>query len=49
MEVNLLKNLDNPNIVAYKESFLTPNQLIIVMEYCEGNSNQSVTIFKFSG
>jgi serine/threonine protein kinase len=37
MEVNLLKNLDHPNIVAYKESFLTSNQLIIVMEYCEGN------------
>lgn len=35
MEVNLLKNLDHPNIVAYKESFLTSNQLIIVMEYCE--------------
>lgn len=25
MEVNLLKNLDHPNIVAYKESFLTSN------------------------
>lgn len=37
MEVNLLKNLEHPNIVAYKESFLTSNQLIIVMEYCEGN------------
>lgn len=36
MEVNLLKNLDHANIVAYKESFLTSNQLIIVMEYCEG-------------
>ena len=36
MEVNLLKNLNHPNIVAYKESFLTSNQLIIVMEYCEG-------------
>jgi NIMA (never in mitosis gene a)-related kinase len=36
MEVNLLKNLNHPNIVSYKESFLTSNMLIIVMEYCEG-------------
>lgn len=36
MEVNLLRNLDHPNIVKYKESFLTSNLLIIVMEYCEG-------------
>ena len=35
LEVNLLKNLKHPNIVDYKESFLTPNQLVIVMEYCE--------------
>ena len=38
MEVDLLKNLNHPNIVSYKESFLTSNQLIIVMEYCEGTS-----------
>lgn len=36
MEVNLLKNLDHCHIVAYKESFLTANLLVIVMEYCEG-------------
>ena len=35
LEVNLLKNLKHPNIVEYKESFLTPSQLIIIMEYCE--------------
>ena len=35
LEVNLLKNLKHPNIVEYKESFLSPNSLIIVMEYCE--------------
>ena len=35
MEVNLLKNLDHPNIVQYKESFLTTNMLVIIMEYCE--------------
>lgn len=38
MEAGLLKNLDHPNIVAYKESFLGDNSLIIVMEYCEGKS-----------
>ena len=35
-EAGLLKNLDHPNIVAYKESFLGHNTLIIIMEYCEG-------------
>lgn len=47
MEVNLLKNLNHPNIVAYKESYLTSNQLIIVMEYCEGN-HSSLLIPKYS-
>jgi serine/threonine protein kinase len=37
-EVNLLKNLDSPNIVAYKDSFYSQGMLIIVMEYCEGKS-----------
>lgn len=36
LEVNLLRNLEHPNIVAYKEMFLSQNQLIILMEYCEG-------------
>jgi len=35
MEVNLLKNLDHPNIVRYKESFVTKTQMAIIMEYCE--------------
>ena len=35
-EAGLLKNLNHPNIVAYKESFLGHNTLIIIMEYCEG-------------
>ena len=34
MEAGLLKNLEHSNIVAYKESFLSQNNLIIVMEYC---------------
>lgn len=38
MEVNLLKNLDHPNIVTYKESFCSPTQLVIIMEYCEGKN-----------
>ena len=36
LEVNLLKNLTHPNIVAYKESFLLPGMMIIIMEFCEG-------------
>ena len=38
MEAGLLKNLNHPNIVAYKESFLGNNSLIIIMEYCDGKS-----------
>ena len=38
LEAGLLKNLDHPNIVAYKESFLGKNNLTIVMEYCEGKA-----------
>ena len=36
MEVNLLKNLQHPNIVAYKTSFIAQGILVIIMEYCEG-------------
>jgi len=36
-EVNLLKALNHPNIVAYKTSFITQGLLIIIMEYCEGS------------
>lgn len=35
LEVNLLKNLDHPHIVAYKQSYFTLEKLIIIMEYCE--------------
>ena len=38
MEAGLLKNLNHPNIVGYKESFLGNNNLTIIMEYCEGKS-----------
>ena len=39
LEVNLLKNLTHPNIVAYKESFLLLGMMIIIMEFCEGKLN----------
>ncbi len=37
-QVELLRNLHHPNIVGYKDSFLTPRKdhLCIVMEYCDG-------------
>ena len=40
MEAQLLKNLEHPNIVGYKDSFLDTRSkiLVIIMEYCEGKS-----------
>ena len=35
LEVNLLKNLNHPNIVGYKESFVEQKTLMIIMEFCE--------------
>ena len=35
MEAGLLKNLVHPNIVEYKESFLSQDHLTIIMEHCE--------------
>lgn len=35
MEASVLKNLNHPNIVGYKESFLGNNNLTIIMDYCE--------------
>ena len=37
-EVELLRRLNHPNIVGYRESFLTQSkaQLCIVMTYCDG-------------
>lgn len=34
-EVNFIKNLQNPNIVGYVDSYHSDNTLVIVMEYCE--------------
>lgn len=38
MQVDLMRRLHHPNIVGYKDSFLTPRKdhLCIVMEYCDG-------------
>lgn len=36
-EANLLKHLQHPNIVSFIESYINDDQLIIVLEYCEGN------------
>ncbi|CAN0046489.1 unnamed protein product, partial [Sphacelaria rigidula] len=37
-KVELLRRLHHPNIVGYRDSFLTPRKehLCIVMEYCDG-------------
>lgn len=34
-EVNLLKNLNHPNIVEFKECFVEQKTLMIIMEFCE--------------
>ena len=44
LEVNLLKNLNHPNIVTYKESFLLPSMIVIIMEFCEGNFFRFLTV-----
>ena len=44
-EVNLLKALNHPNIVAYKTSFITQGLLIIIMEYCEGKDTGLIPLF----
>lgn len=33
-----MAGLDHPNLVKYKNSFKTENNLYIVMEYCEGGT-----------
>lgn len=48
LEAGLLKNLDHPNIVGYKESFLGNSSLTIIMEYCDGKSSNSY-LFTLTG
>jgi len=35
-KVRLLRELNHPNIVQYKECFIEEGLLITIMEYCEG-------------
>ncbi|KAG4306386.1 hypothetical protein PORY_000374 [Pneumocystis oryctolagi] len=42
MEIDLLKNLNHPNIVKYHGFFKTADALNIVLEYCENGSLQSI-------
>ncbi|XP_034041958.1 serine/threonine-protein kinase Nek2-like [Thalassophryne amazonica] len=41
-EVNLLKELDHPNIVQYVDHFIEKNKVYVVMEYCEGGDLASL-------
>lgn len=46
-EVALLRRLDHPNIVEYKDSFFMAETLVIIMQYCEGGDLQSYIKDKF--
>lgn len=35
-EIQILSQLDHPNIVKYYETYESPNYLYLVMEYCQG-------------
>lgn len=35
-EVALLRSLDHPNIVSYRDNFFMGDTLVIIMQYCEG-------------
>lgn len=43
IQVDLMRRLHHPNIVGYRDSFLTPRKdhLCIVMEYCDGGDLSS--------
>lgn len=43
LEIDLLKNLDHPNIVKYQGSVKTPETLNIILEYCENGSLHSIS------
>ena len=42
LEIDLLKNLDHPNIVKYQGFVKTPETLNIILEYCENGSLHSI-------
>lgn len=43
LEIDLLKNLDHPNIVKYNGFVKTPETLNIILEYCENGSLHSIS------
>ncbi|KAJ9607724.1 Protein kinase of the Mitotic Exit Network [Cladophialophora chaetospira] len=43
LEIDLLKNLDHPNIVKYQGSVKLPETLNIILEYCENGSLHSIS------
>jgi serine/threonine protein kinase len=43
LEIDLLKNLDHPNIVKYQGFVKTPDTLNIILEYCENGSLHSIS------
>ena len=43
LEIDLLKNLDHPNIVKYRGFFKTSDSLSIVLEYCENGSLHTIS------
>lgn len=43
LEIDLLKNLDHPNIVKYHGFVKTPETLNIILEYCENGSLHSIS------
>lgn len=43
LEIDLLKNLDHPNIVKYHGSVKTSESLNIILEYCENGSLHSIS------
>lgn len=46
-EVALLRRLDHPNIVEYRDNFFMADTLVIIMQYCEGGDLQTFIKEKF--
>jgi len=37
-EIRVLSNIEHPNIIRYKETLYTANDLYLVYEYCNGGT-----------